>query len=138
MGDWAVIITPKKGMGAWKAENLNLRLDVQPCGGNGCQQAGEQEDRLDCQGDSWITSTGPVGTWEMFQEPSCRTKALWMECEEPTLDTGGAEHARGAGRAWGGWVRGTSVGGIFLFVAWWDFVGGLFLNSCLGKMSKFL
>lgn len=51
MGDWAGIITPKKGLGGWKAEKLDLGLDGQRCGGNGCQQAGEQEDRLDCQGD---------------------------------------------------------------------------------------
>lgn len=85
MGDWAGIITPKKGLGGWKAEKLDLGLDGQRCGGNGCQQAGEQEDRLDCQGDSWVTSTGPVGTWEVFQVPSCKAKSLWMECEEPTL-----------------------------------------------------
>lgn len=53
------------------------------------------------------------------------------------MDTGGAEHAAGAGRARGGWARGTSVGGIF--VAWLGgkFGEGLFLlNSCLGKKSR--
>lgn len=54
------------------------------------------------------------------------------------MDTGGAEHATGAGRARGGWARGTSVGGIF--VAWLGgkFGEGLFLlNSCLGKKVEF-
>lgn len=94
-----------------------------------------REDGLHCQGDSWVTSTGPTGTWEMFQVPSRRGKAPWVECEEPTLDTGGAEHAWGAGRVWGGWERGTSVGGIFLFVVW---LGGGSLGEGVCLFLKFM
>lgn len=97
-----------------------------------------RKESKDCQGDRWVTSPSHMGD---IPRHILQGKSPVVECEEPTLDTGGAEHAGGLGGLGEGGL-GAQVWGRFsvCFRVWGDVWGGfLFLNSCLGrKKSKFL